>query len=237
MKPPKIIRGLLVVTIGGLLVSGYFQGRVRRFLCRVNVNGSTKIAFLPHTGRLQDILVRGARVTLRKVPHRTKVEYDILAVYQGDTPIIVDSRLPNVIVAEAIAEGRLPEFAGYRSIKKEVRVGTSRLDFMLEDEKPCYLEVKGCTLAINSIALYPDAPTLRGAEHLRLLTALRKRQQRAAVFFLAMRPDVRSFKVNEELDPEFARELSRAKSAGVEVYAYSSVLEGDTARIGHRLIC
>jgi len=131
----------------------------------------------------------------------------------------------------------LPEFAGYPSMKQEVRVDTSRLDFMLEDEKPCYLEVKGCTLAINSIALYPDAPTLRGVEHLRLFAALRKRRQRAAVFFLAMRPDVRSFKVNEELDPEFARELGRAKSAGVEVYVYSSVFEGDTARIGHRLSC
>jgi sugar fermentation stimulation protein A len=158
-----------------------------------------------------------------------------LAVYQGDTPIIVDPRLPNAIVAEAIAEGKLPEFAGYRSIKREVRVNTSCLDFMLEDGKPCYLEVKGCTLAINSIALYPDAPTLRGAEHLRILTALGKRKQRAAVLFLATRPDVQAFKVNE--DPEFARELGHAKSADVEVYAYSSVFEGDTARIGHRLSC
>lgn len=226
-----------MVTFGGLLVSGHFEERVKRFLCRVNVNGSTKIAFLPHTGRLQDILVRGAPVTLRRVPYRPRVEYDIVVVFHGDTPIIVDSRLPNAIVAEAIAEGKLPEFAGYLSIKQEVRVGTSRLDFMLEDEKPCYLEVKGCTLAINSFALYPDAPTLRGAEHLRLLTTLRKRKQRAAVLFLATRPDVQAFRVNEEVDPEFARELGRAKSAGVEVYAYSSVFEGDTARIGHRLSC
>jgi sugar fermentation stimulation protein A len=182
-------------------------------------------------------LVRGAPVTLRRVPYRPRVEYDIVVVFHGDTPIIVDSRLPNAIVAEAIAEGKLPEFAGYLSIKQEVRVGTSRLDFMLEDEKPCYLEVKGCTLAINSFALYPDAPTLRGAEHLRLLTTLRKRKQRAAVLFLATRPDVQAFRVNEEVDPEFARELGRAKSAGVEVYAYSSVFEGDTARIGHRLSC
>ena len=58
----------------------------------------------------------------------------------------------------------LPEFSNVKEIKKEVKIGNSRIDFVL-DNAP--LEVKDVSLVRDGIALFPDAPTERGARHVK----------------------------------------------------------------------
>ena len=42
------------------------------------------------------------------------------------------------------------------------------MDFYMEKGKQKYLmEVKGCTLEIDGVGYFPDAPTERGVKHLR----------------------------------------------------------------------
>ena len=46
------------------------------------------------------------------------------------------------------------------------------MDFYMEKGKQKYLmEVKGCTLEIDGVGYFPDAPTERGVKHLRELAA------------------------------------------------------------------
>jgi sugar fermentation stimulation protein A len=65
------------------------------------------------------------------------------------------------------------------------------------------------------VALFPDAPTLRGARHLRQLAARARRGLRTAVVFCAQRGDVRAVCADAQIDPLFALELRRAARAGV----------------------
>ena len=61
---------------------------------------------------------------------------------------------------------------GYDCIKLEYAFGNSLMDFYMEKGKQKYLmEVKGCTLEIDGVGYFPDAPTERGVKHLRELAA------------------------------------------------------------------
>ena len=65
--------------------------------------------------------------------------------------------LPNRLVAEAIANGVIPELKGYDNIRREVvtRQGT-RLDLCLEGSNgSCFVEVKNVTLAVDGAVAFP----------------------------------------------------------------------------------
>ena len=84
------------------------------------------------------------------------------------------------------------------------------------------VEVKGVTLVRDSVALFPDARTVRGRRHLLELKELKKLGYRTAVFFVVQRDDAKSFAPNFERDPSFAEALTEAKMGGVEIYAFTS---------------
>ena len=72
----------------------------------------------------------------------------------------IDSQAPNKVVGEWLA-GR-----DYTFIKPEYKYGDSRLDFYMEKKDEKYLmEVKGCTLEIDGIGYFPDAPSERAVRH------------------------------------------------------------------------
>jgi len=77
------------------------------------------------------------------------------------------------------------------------------------------------TLVENGIALFPDAPTTRGAKHVRTLETLVKQGHRAAAVFVVQRPDATALRPDATSDPEFHKALTQAVSSGVEVYAYN----------------
>ena len=101
-------------------------------------------------------------VGLRAVSHR-KPCFDLALVDLGSTLASAEARLPNHLVAETLAQGRLYHFAGYPKVRPEVAFGKSCLDFMLEGpEGRCYLETKSVTLVVDGVGLFPGAPTTRG---------------------------------------------------------------------------
>ncbi|MDG7044847.1 MAG: DNA/RNA nuclease SfsA [Nitrososphaerota archaeon] len=201
------------------------MSRPKRFLVNVRLGERIETAFLPHTGRLEGILVKGARLLLREVPNRVRVPYDIVIAFDGKVPVVVDSRIPNAVIKEAIMQRKLPQLSLYTQIKAEIKVCDSRLDFMLQNTDVYYLEVKGCTMARNSLSLYPDAPTERGVRHLELLTKLHLNGYRTGVWFVAMRSDTLGLMINRQIDPLFFNKLKEANKLGVEVYAYSISLK------------
>ena len=229
------------------LVEGRFIRRLNRFAALVDVDRQEHTAHVPNSGRLGELLVAGCRVLLApappppavsasaSVPASTaaggaarKTAYDLALVDTGGGNLSsIDARLPNKLLAEALAAGRLPQFAAYPVIRPEQTYGESRLDFRLEAEAPadrpdgdCYLETKSATLVVDGVAMFPDAPTARGVKHLRSLMAARAAGYRAAVVFVIQRSDAGAFAPHDAADPLLGAALRDAVAGGVAVYAY-----------------
>ena len=209
------------------LVEAVFRERLNRFLVRVEHDGRQDLSHLPNPGRLHELLTPGAPLLLRpRSGHLRKTAHDVVAVRAGQVWVSVDTRLPNRVVARWLERGTLPEFRGYRSIRSEVPLGESRIDFYLRNRRDCYLEVKSCTLVEGDLALFPDAPTERGRRHLATLTAAVRQGLRGSVLFVVQRPDASRFRPRYETDPAFADALREGAEAGLEIYAYRSRFEG-----------
>lgn len=220
------------------LVIARFVSRDNRFRATVSVDGEEVAAHLPNSGRLGELLVPGRRAILTPRPgaHR-KTRYDLsLVEYQGRW-VSVDARLPNQLVAEALAAGRIDPLAGYPAVRREVTHGFSRFDFLLEgsDRTPCLLEVKSVTLVIDGLGCFPDAVTERGRRHVRELAEAVGAGFRAAVLFVVQRDDAAGLRPHDESDPAFGQALRQAARAGVEVYAYGCRVEPGLSEITTRL--
>lgn len=219
------------------VVRGRFYRRLTRFSCLVKVGMELVPCFLPNPGRLQELLVMGREaLLLPRKQGRRKTLYDFFAVRSSSTWVVVDSRVPNLLVYEALTRGELPEFAGYPEVRKEPLYGSSRFDFLLRGRgEPCFLEVKSCTLVEGGVALFPDAPTVRGRRHLRELLRAREGGSRACVLFLIQRDDAWGFSPNDAMDKRFGDALREAVLGGVEALAYASFFNGRRVRISRRV--
>jgi sugar fermentation stimulation protein A len=145
----------------------------------------------------------------------------------------LNTRVPNKLVFGALKNGDLKEFKDYDFIKPESNYRNSRFDFFVANKtEKCFLEVKSCTLVKDGVALFPDAPTLRGARHLRELIEAKKEGYRACVLFVIQRVNAHVFAPNDKTDPEFGKTFRAALKNGVEAYAYYSEFVGN--RIGLR---
>ena len=79
------------------------------------------------------------------------------------------------------------------------------------------MEVKGCTLFVDGVGYFPDAPTKRGAKHLRELTGAIAEGYKAMVAFVIQGEGIREVRPNGRTDPDFAAAFADAKSTGVEI--------------------
>jgi sugar fermentation stimulation protein A len=207
------------------LIPGRFVRRDNRFRVTVEVEGEPAAAHLPNSGRLTELLTPGRACWLAQFDDpRRKTRFDLKLVEYADVLVSVDARLPNALFAEALAAGRLEPFRGYDRFEREVRLGESRIDFRLgEAAGVCWVEIKSVTLVDgqDGVARFPDAPTARGARHLRELTAAVGRGQQAAVVFVVQRADALRFVPHDRADAAFGRALREAADAGVGVYAWT----------------
>lgn len=194
-----------------------FLDRPNRFIAHVLLDGETVVCHVKNTGRCRELLVPGARVILSQgMNPLRKTAYDLVSVYKRERLINMDSQAPNAIAAEYLP--RL--FPDLTELKQEVRCGDSRFDFYgVRDGRPFYLEVKGVTLELDGRVYFPDAPTVRGAKHLRELAKLKLSGTDAHVLFIVQIQDVISLQANRETDPAFADALLAAKEAGVGIHA------------------
>ena len=205
------------------LEEGHFIVRLNRFAALVEVSGRQEMVHVANSGRLRELFEPGRRLLLAPAPgeHR-KTSYDLALVDLGHTFVSADARLPNALVAEALAAGRLEPFADYPEVQREVAYGESRLDMALEGPAGrCYLETKSVTLVEDGgVAMFPDAPTTRGVKHLHTLIQARTEGHRAGAIFVVQRSDATCLIPHDESDPEFGKALRDAKCAGVDVLAY-----------------
>jgi sugar fermentation stimulation protein A len=203
-------------------VKGIFKARPNRFLAEVEVDGNLEIAHVPNTGRCRELLVEDAVVWLKPSdnPNR-KTKFSLHFVENKNVLVSLYSQQANSIVYDSIINGEIKELLGYSLHQREKTVDNSRIDIYLENKnEQCYVEVKGVTLIVDGEARFPDAPTERGAKHLKELIKLKKEGNRCVVFFLIQHPMGKFFRPNWENDPKFSQTLNDAYDAGVEILVY-----------------
>jgi len=200
------------------MTPGIFLARPNRFIAHVEIDGQTETVHVKNTGRCRELLPAGAEVWCHRSdnPNR-KTKYDLITVRKGSRLINMDSQAPNTAAKEWLLSGGLGEISDLRA---ETTHGDSRFDFSFTLEgRKCFLEVKGVTLETDGICAFPDAPTQRGAKHLRGLIQAAKEGFGAYVLFVIQMADVVHLHPNDATDPEFAAALREASSSGVQILA------------------
>ena len=214
------------------MTPGIFLARPNRFVAHVEIGGEMHICHVKNTGRCRELLPVGAEVWCAESdnPNR-KTRFDLITVRKGHRLINMDSQAPNAAVKEWLLSGGL---GPVENLKAEAKHGDSRFDFAFtQDGRPCFLEVKGVTLEHDGVCAFPDAPTERGAKHLRGLTALAREGYGAYVLFVIQMADVKYIHPNDATDPEFGAALREAAANGVNVLAVDCNVTVDSMNIGN----
>mgnify|MGYP000410612071 FL=1 len=218
------------------VIRGKFCNRPNRFLAVVRIGGQEEIVHVKNTGRCRELLIPECTVYLSRSdnPNR-KTKYDLIAVEkqrEGKPPLLInlDSQIPNAAAAEWLETGSL--FSANAVFRREVTHGSSRFDFSIMDGNiQSFLEVKGVTLEQDGIALFPDAPTLRGVKHLQELTACQQAEIPAYLLLVIQMKEIRAFRPNDAMHPQFGEALRRAAAAGVTLLARDCIVTPDSITI------
>ncbi len=218
------------------VIRGQFCSRPNRFLAVVRIGGQEEIVHVKNTGRCRELLIPECTVYLSRSdnPNR-KTKYDLIAVEkqrEGKPPLLInlDSQIPNAAAAEWLETGSL--FSADAVFRREVTHGSSRFDFSIMDGNiQSFLEVKGVTLEQDGIALFPDAPTLRGVKHLQELTACQQAEIPAYLLLVIQMKEIRAFRPNDAMHPQFGEALRRAAAAGVTLLARDCIVTPDSITI------
>jgi sugar fermentation stimulation protein A len=211
----------------GQLLEGTLVDRYKRFFADVRLrNGHVVVTHCANPGSMRNCRPDNARVWVSRSDNpKRKLRYTWELVEVEDTLVCVNTARANTVVAEAIERGDVPELAGYDDVRREVKVGDSRIDIMLargaDGGERCFVEVKSVTLGVgDGVSAFPDSVTERGARHLRELMKLAAGGTRAAMLFCCGRADTRVMRPADEIDPVYGATLREAAAAGVELYAY-----------------
>ena len=212
-----------------------FLSRPNRFIAEVCLDGEIKVCHVKNTGRCRELLVPGARVWVSESDNPLrKTRYDLICVEKEGHLINMDSQAPNDAAEEWLNKKQL--FPGLTYLKREVTYQDSRFDFYLEEgEKKIFLEVKGVTLEKDGVVLFPDAPTIRGARHIRELAKCVEEGYEAWLLLVVQMKGVTKFLPNEETDPEFAKALREASQKGVHILAMDCVVTPDSMTIDQKV--
>lgn len=238
------VRVIIAHRFSGEALPAVLVARPNRFLALCRLGRRTVEAHVPDRGRCLDLLVPGRTVALVEVgkggfglrasgfkQRRTSFTAVLAQSSQGTWVSLDPAGAPRLVEA-ALRLGLLPSLAGWQVVRREVTVKsrqlTGRIDLLLSlpdarglqpEAASLLCEVKSVGAQRDGIALFPDAPTLRGARHLALLAALSRKGSRCAVVFCAQRGDVRAVAPDQAIDPDFAAALRRAAKAGVRLAA------------------
>ena len=210
---------------------GVFQARPNRFIAHVDIDGQTETVHVKNTGRCRELLPAGALVSSPRSDNPSrKTKYDLITVRKGCRLINMDSQAPNIAAREWLLAGGL---GPVENLRAETTHGDSRFDFSFTLQgKKCFLEVKGVTLETAGVCAFPDAPTERGAKHLRGLQRCVEDGFGAYVLFVIQMSEVKHLHPNDATDPRFGRALREAAAAGVQVLAVDCDVTEDSMTIG-----
>jgi len=220
--------------------SGKFINRPNRFIAHVELDhnpGIVETVHVKNTGRCKELLLQNSQVVLEKSnnPNR-KTQYDLIAVYKNNLGWVnIDSQLSNKLMREWL-EGNSNErkalFPDITLLKPECTFGKSRIDFYLEcGKRKILIEVKGCTLEIDGIGYFPDAPTERGVKHLGELASALSVGYECYIAYVITMPGVTRVLPNIATHAAYGEALSAAKASGVKELFLSCDVKPDQVEV------
>ena len=221
----------------GILVS-----RPNRFLGIVDIvnplGPKSEKVHIHDPGRLTDILYPGNHVLLKKAKGKNrKTEWDLIAGKAGDNFVLTHSGYHRQISMWVLENKIIQSLANTEKILPEQVFGESRLDYLLKVVgHRTWVEVKGCTLAENGRAMFPDAPTIRGRRHVEELIKGVHSGDKAIMLVLVFRQESQCFGAHEKIDPDFAAAFEHALKEGVQVHPLVFTFRADGDR-GHVQYC
>ena len=208
---------------------GTFLRRPNRFIAHVEIDGTEQVCHVKNTGRCRELLPAGATVWCQHHddPHR-KTAWSLITVQKGQRLINMDSQAPNKAAFDYVSQGGLGFLP--KVVKTEQVYGSSRFDlyFETDDGRQGYVEVKGVTLEREDVAYFPDAPTERGAKHVRELAEAARHGLQAYLLFVVQMEDILRVEPNRDTDPDFAAALVEAQAAGVHLCAVGCKITPET---------
>ncbi|WP_224106890.1 DNA/RNA nuclease SfsA [Vreelandella aquamarina] len=218
------------------LVPGILLRRYKRFLADVLLDdGREVVAHCPNTGSMKSVNVPGCRVWLSPSDNpkrRLAWTWELIELpgERGETVMAsIHTGRANRIVETALEARSLDALAGYSHLRREVKVGESRLDFLLEDEtsgRRAFIEVKQVTLKEDDgHGYFPASVSTRGLKHLQALEALAREGERAVLVFCVAHEGIADVGPATHIDPAYAAGLHSAAAQGVEVLAYGVGIE------------
>ncbi len=208
-----------------------FRRRVNRFVVEIEliddepdtspVRIVTKLpttASMSNPGRMQEILLPGARLGLVPGPEDGRHPWRVVSFHRDDLTIPIDTVTANRVARFLIRSQRIPALRDWDIAQSEVaRRGGSRFDFLLRRRDSTadravageerYLEVKSCSLFNGPWAFFPDAVTTRGRRHVEELADLGG----GAVLFVVNSGEAKYFSPDFHADIAFARTLARSR--------------------------
>jgi len=215
-----------------------FVVRPNRFVvhARLDDSGEEVRTHLPDPGRLKELMIPGRRVWLKPAETPRKTAWSCIYVETEDGDLVCcDTRRPNQVIAQGLRARAVDELADWELVRAEATWGTSRFDFLLEQNgEHLYLEVKGVSWVVGQRARFPDAVTARGARHLRELAQVAKTPglRAAALFLLQRSAPVDWIEAARDRDPDFADALEEAREAGVLILGRRSRLTLNRTSLG-----
>lgn len=237
---------------GSDLIEGRLLKRYKRFLADCNIpDVGEVVAHCPNSGSMKTLIDGEPKAWLRHVPdpaRKLKWTLTLLGVRRRGKAL-VDTGLPNQLVADAISTGKIPKLLlkSGQKVHREVKVGEkSRLDIVIAGEdRPdetngdVYVEVKNVTM-LSSVdgdrADFPDAVTERGRKHLHELIRLRHMGHRAVLFLLLGRSDCTKVGFASEIDPAYCESLKQAAAEGVEIISHQLRFRGSKIFMGDEVV-
>ncbi len=197
-------------------------------------------AHCANTGAMIGVQTPGSEVWLSPATNpgrKLKFTWELIRI-EGRL-VGINTGHPNMIVAEAIKAGKIPELSGYDDLRREVKYGkNSRIDILLSGQaRPdCYVEIKNVHLMRDSrIAEFPDSVSTRATKHQFELGNMVEQGARAVTVYLCQREDCDAFRLADDIDPAYVDASEIAKLRGVEAVCYSCAITTDSILVNRQL--
>ena len=186
-----------VLKLSGLR-EGIFLERINRFLGLAKYKDQIIRIHIHDSGRIP-LLKSGSKILFE--PKATeKTQGKLISFYDQNYGWVFANSGYHSKIMEKLLPIVFPDLVDY---KKEVKIDNHRIDFLVNTKKGSFLlEVKGCTWFRQNVALFPDAPTQRGINHLKILS----KYKGSYLVFLVMNDKPKYLEI---ADPNFEKELEK----------------------------
>lgn len=226
----------------GIDKKGIFIDRPNRFVGNVKIEDEIVTCHIHDSGRIKELLYFGNQVGIKKAKKTKKTtrktDWDLICARtaEKDEDILLNSAYHRYISERFLKDPEISPFGKVDKVRAEVKNGDSRLDFLLtKGEEKIWVEVKGVSLVVDKIAMFPDAPSVRAQKHLKELMELKEGGDRAAVLLLVLR-HAEKFRPRYETDVNFSELFYEARKKGVEIYPVQFELrDGDIYYIDNKI--